>query len=102
MEYLYAARENYEAYASGRVIYHKSGLSTFPVRLASELFIRCRAFCKKQEALTRYGPFCGEGFLLIVLAIISDKAQKVHSPYFRRLKLLRAGKRKIELLQLKD
>lgn len=73
MEYLYAGRENYEAYASGRVIYHKSGLSTFPVRLASELFMRCRAFCKKQEALTLYDPLCGEGYLLTVLGILYRK-----------------------------
>lgn len=70
MEYLYAARENYEAFASGRVIYHKSGLSTFPVRLASELFMRCRAFCNKQAALTLYDPLCGEGYLLTVLSML--------------------------------
>jgi 23S rRNA (guanine2535-N1)-methyltransferase len=41
MEYRYTAeRQNYEDFASGRVLYNQKGTTAFPVRLASELYQR--------------------------------------------------------------
>lgn len=41
MEYKYTNNENYEDFASGRVLYHVGGEPTFPIRLTLELFERC-------------------------------------------------------------
>ena len=82
MKYKYAAKENYEDYASGRVLYHKSGLSTFPVRLANEIFLRAHYLFSlepnKINPLILYDPLCGEGYLMTVLAMLhSNKIERV-------------------------
>ena len=41
LEYKFAPNDNYEDLSCGRVIYHRAGFSNFPVRLASEIFMRC-------------------------------------------------------------
>ncbi len=70
MEYKYAPKQNYEDLASGRVIYHKSGLSTFPVRLASEIFMRCLSYLPQKTAISLYDPLCGEAYLLSTLGLL--------------------------------
>src|SRR2546421_6852423 len=50
-----------------RVLYGGPGSSAFPVRLASEIFQRCRSRLAHQGApppYTLYDPCCGEGYLL--------------------------------------
>ena len=70
MEYLYAPNDNYEDYASGRVIYHKSGFATFPVRLASELFQRGLSLLETPTPIKVYDPLCGEGYLLTIIGLL--------------------------------
>ena len=42
MSYKFAITdENYEDFASGRVLFNQHGTTAFPVRLASEIFQRC-------------------------------------------------------------
>lgn len=44
MKYLYEIEfKNYEDFVSGRVLYNRKGATAFPVRLASEIFQRCKA-----------------------------------------------------------
>lgn len=40
MEYKYSKDDNFEDFACGRVLYHRSGMPSFPVRLADEIFKR--------------------------------------------------------------
>ncbi|MEL7534114.1 MAG: hypothetical protein AAFN10_22595 [Bacteroidota bacterium] len=70
MEYKFAPKQNYADFSSGRVIYHKSGLSTFPVRLASEIFMRCAAYLPEASELRLYDPLCGEAYLLTTLGML--------------------------------
>ncbi|MEM6347338.1 MAG: hypothetical protein AAF927_25835 [Bacteroidota bacterium] len=80
MEYLFAPKRNYEDYSSGRVIYHKSGLSTFPVRLASEVFMRCAAFLPETSSLRLYDPMCGEAYLLTTIGMLhADQISKIYA-----------------------
>ena len=42
MQYRYVTeKESYEDFAAGRVLLSQSGMTSFPVRLASEIFQRC-------------------------------------------------------------
>ncbi|MFK7924279.1 MAG: hypothetical protein AB8H47_20145 [Bacteroidia bacterium] len=70
MEYKYALKQNHEDLSSGRVIYHKSGLSTFPVRLASEILMRCVSYLPKDTEISLYDPLCGEAYLLTTLGFL--------------------------------
>ncbi len=63
-------KENYEDFAPGRVILAKSGSTSFPVRLASEIFQRCAQFFPDANQLTVYDPCCGSGYLLTVLSFL--------------------------------
>jgi 23S rRNA (guanine2535-N1)-methyltransferase len=74
MKYRFAThRENYEDYASGRVLHGRPGQAAFPVRLASEVFQRC---CHRLAArgvappYTLYDPCCGSGYLLTVVGLL--------------------------------
>ena len=78
MQYRYAHNQNYEDFASGRVLYHKSGLSTFPVRLAIEVMGRCLQYVDK-EKLSIYDPMCGEAYLLTVLGFFYG--ERIHEIY---------------------
>jgi len=66
-------RENYEDYASGRVLLGMPGNPAFPVRLASEVFQRCVAI---HRAEGRTGPFrlfdpcCGAAYHLTVIGYL--------------------------------
>jgi 23S rRNA G2445 N2-methylase RlmL len=74
MKYRFATeRENYEDYASGRVLLGRAGLAAFPVRLASELFQRCcHRLAQRGVAppYTIYDPCCGSGYLLTVVGLL--------------------------------
>lgn len=63
------AKTNYEDYAAGRVIYTQAGMTSFPVRLASEIFLRCAAVLDKSH-LRIYDPCCGSGYLLTVIGYL--------------------------------
>ncbi|WP_019533823.1 hypothetical protein [Paenibacillus ginsengihumi] len=74
MEYHFAReKENYEDFASGRVLYSAPGLTSFPVRLAAELYGRCRRALERQGVqgpYTLYDPCCGGGYLLTVIGFM--------------------------------
>ena len=78
MQYKYAPNQNYEDFASGRVLYHKSGLATFPVRLAIEVVGRCMQHVGKDK-VTIYDPMCGEAYLLTVIGFFYG--ERVHEIY---------------------
>jgi len=72
MEYKYAKNENYEDFASGRVLYHGRGMTNFPVRLAQEIYKRCLQFSPIKEDICLYDCCCGGGYLLTVLGFLNQ------------------------------
>lgn len=70
MEYKYAKIDNYEDFASGRVLYHMGGEPTFPVRLTLELYERCRQYSARKTELTIYDCCCGGAYMLTVLGLL--------------------------------
>lgn len=63
MEYIYEkVQRSCEDFASGRVLYNAQGTTSFPVRLASEIYLRGKSYLKKKsekENYTLYDPCCG-------------------------------------------
>ena len=82
MPYRYAReREDYGDFAAGPVLYSRPGRPAFPVRLASEIFQRCRAHLLRAGSrgpYTVYDPCCGSAYLLVTLAFL-------HRPDIRAL-----------------
>ncbi len=76
MEYKYCEKDNYEDFAGGRVLYHKAGLTNFPVRLAQEIFCRCLGYLKDKSDICLYDPCCGSGYLLTVLGFLNAGSLK--------------------------
>lgn len=71
MQYRYVTeKSNYEDYSAGRVILSQSGMTSFPVRLASEIFQRCASYFLNNQRLRLYDPCCGGGYLLTVLGFL--------------------------------
>lgn len=62
-------KANYEHLAAGRVILSQGGMTSFPVRLASELFQLCHAYLEK-PTLSLYDPCCGGAYLLTCLGFL--------------------------------
>jgi len=65
--------EIYEDLASGRVLYNQRGAAAFPVRLASEIFLRCLALLNDNDmadTCTLFDPLCGGGYLLTSLGFL--------------------------------
>jgi 23S rRNA (guanine2535-N1)-methyltransferase len=70
MKFNYATTPtNYMILAAGHVIKTRPGLTSFPVRLASEVFQRSAAHLG-QARLRVYDPCCGGGYLLTVLGFL--------------------------------
>lgn len=72
MEYKYCEKTNFEDFASGRVLYHKPGLTNFPVRLLQEVYQRCLHYSVKKENITLYDGCCGGGYLLTILGFLNS------------------------------
>ncbi|HHX22686.1 MAG TPA: hypothetical protein GX723_01490 [Thermoanaerobacterales bacterium] len=72
MEYKYAKDLNYEDFSSGRVLYHVSGMTNFPVRLAHEIYGRCLEYSSKKSNVCLYDCCCGGGYLLTVLGFLNQ------------------------------
>jgi len=74
MNYKYIIeKENYEDLASGRVLLNSPGTTAFPVRLASEIYLRAKARLQRKtenKRYTLYDPCCGGGYLLATLGIL--------------------------------
>jgi tRNA G10 N-methylase Trm11 len=72
MEYKYTQNENYEDFASGRVLYHMGGEPTFPVRLALEIYERCLCYSINKKDITLYDCCCGGAYMLTVLGLLKS------------------------------
>lgn len=74
-------KDNYEDLASGRVLYNAPGTTAFPVRLASELFLRASERLTEatgKTVLSLYDPCCGSGYLLTVLGMLhGDRLERL-------------------------
>lgn len=75
MQYKYATEQiDYSDFTSGRVFYSLPGHPAFPVRLASEIFLRCLAhrerFYGTSALCSLYDPCCGAAYHLSVLAFL--------------------------------
>ncbi len=73
MNYKYFNNDNFEDFACGRVIYHKSKMPSFPVRLAGEIFMRCVEHLGKGNEIILYDPCCGGGYMLTVLGLLNPE-----------------------------
>lgn len=71
MVYKYCENRNFEDFASGRVLLHRTGYPNFPVRLAQEIFCRCMERIGSREQICVYDPCCGGGYLLTVLGFLN-------------------------------
>lgn len=76
MEYLYCRNENFEDFASGRVLYGGKGNPNFPVRLLNEMFGRAVNYLHNKENLAVYDPCCGGGYALTVLGFMHNSEIK--------------------------
>ncbi len=77
MPYEFATQnQDYSDYASGRVLYSLPGLPAFPVRLASEVFLRGMQQVRKLkqlapgQRLALYDPTCGGAYHLAALGML--------------------------------
>ncbi len=73
MVYQYCEKGNFEDFASGRVILHRTGYPNFPVRLAQEIFCRCLGHLDSAGRVCLYDPCCGGGYLLAVLGFLNPE-----------------------------
>ena len=71
MEYKYCEKQNFEDYSSGRVLYHKANMTNFPVRLAQEIFLRCKSYISDKPQVNFYDPLCGGGYMATVLGLLN-------------------------------
>src|ERR1044071_1824451 len=75
MQYQFEKEQlDYSDLASGRVFHSLPGHPAFPVRLASEIFQRCKAnretIYKNSTRCVLYDPCCGAAYHLSVLAYL--------------------------------
>ncbi|MFC6016832.1 rRNA methyltransferase [Plantactinospora solaniradicis] len=63
-------RRDYSDLASGAVLRSAPGHPAFPIRLASEVFLRAWHALEQARPLTVWDPCCGSGYLLTVLGLL--------------------------------
>lgn len=73
MHYKYCVNDNFEDYASGRVLYSAEGAANFPVRLVNEIFGYAKEYAMKDTDLCVYDPCCGGGYSLTVLGFLNQE-----------------------------
>ncbi len=99
MQYKFCENDNFEDYASGRVLYSGKGIPNFLVRLLNEMFGRALAYSDKKEALTLYDPLCGGGYALTILGLFhSDIIKKIYGSDIDEAMVVHAG-RNLALLE---
>ena len=76
MQYDYCQNENFEDFASGRVILHKYNYPNFPVRLAQEIYCRCLSYIKNKTDICIYDPCCGSGYMLTTIGFLNINSLK--------------------------
>ena len=77
--YQFTTNQNHQDFSSGRVLYGATGSSNFPVRLASEIFLRAVHILKSQGnqgPYIIYDPFCGAGYSVTVLGFLHSSEIK--------------------------
>lgn len=84
MNYRFALEnKNYEDFSSGRVFYNQKGTTSFPVRLASEIYQLCKSILIKQgcdKPYVLYDPCCGGAYLLASITFLhGDEISKVYA-----------------------
>lgn len=101
MRYLHASSDNYEDFASGRVLHHAPGLTNFPVRLAQEIFMRAASRLPTASPVCLYDGCCGSGYLLTVLGLLNQA--KIHRIIGRDInqQAIEVAKRNLSLLSHK-
>lgn len=71
MSYRYVlAKDDYSDLASGSVLRSAPGFPAFPVRLASEIFLRAVALRGGDAPAVVWDPCCGSGYLLSVIGLL--------------------------------
>lgn len=74
MSYKFAVEKlNYQDYSSGRVLFNQHGTTSFPVRLASEIFERCKQIISEKGIDSNYiiyDPCCGGAYLLTAIGYL--------------------------------
>lgn len=84
MNYRFALENrNYEDFSSGRVFYNQKGTTSFPVRLASEIYQLCKSVLIKQgcdKPYVLYDPCCGGAYLLSSISFLhGEDISKVYA-----------------------
>lgn len=84
MNYRFAIENrNYEDYSSGRVFYSQKGATSFPVRLASEIYQLCKSILTKQgvdKPYVLYDPCCGGAYLLASIGFLhGEEISKIYA-----------------------
>lgn len=74
MQYKYGLSQNYEDFASGRVLYSANGVPNFPVRLINEIYGRCLSYSNKKDNICLYDCCCGGGYALTVLGLLNQES----------------------------
>ena len=74
MEYKFTKNDNFEDYASGRVLYHMGGEPTFPVRLTLEIYERCLNYSNKKTDIILYDCCCGGAYMLTILGLLKNNS----------------------------
>lgn len=77
MVYKYCENRNFEDFASGKVIVHRTGYPNFPIRLAQEIFCRCLYYLDNPDNICIYDPCCGGGYLLTILGFLNFEKIKM-------------------------
>lgn len=104
MKYKFAIEKlNYEDYASGRVLYNQHGATSFPVRLASEIFQHCASILTNQglaKPYIVYDPCCGGAHLLTTLGFLHGNfISKIYASDIDS-KVIKLAKRNLALLTI--
>lgn len=97
MEYHYCDNQNFEDFASGRVLYGGKGIPNFPVRLMNEMFGRALSYidtqslpsnsvsqtnpiASVQKEVILYDPCCGGGYMMTVLGFFhGDRIKRIYA-----------------------
>ncbi|MEJ6949482.1 hypothetical protein [Natronospora cellulosivora (SeqCode)] len=104
MKYKYEKEaKNYQDLASGRVLYNQKGATAFPVRLASEIFLRAKAYLeqkKVKEPISIYDPCCGGGYMLSILFFLhGNSISKIYASDIEE-EMVDLARRNLSLLKL--
>jgi 23S rRNA (guanine2535-N1)-methyltransferase len=76
MQYRFGLNQNYEDFASGRVLHNAKGVPNFPVRLINEIYGRCLSYSVKKDNICLFDCCCGGGYSLTVLGFLNQRTMK--------------------------